>query len=178
MEGQSPQVQDTVFSYLFSLLLLISPFPSLTVILQNKILPFLVPLFPQLHLLALSHIGLVATNYQANIPDAQLQLSQCWMIWITVKSRPQHGFFFWLSMALQLLPIWLKLPTLNTRHISFLSLSGYTEYFPLFLHVCVHRNVFLIIQTQSWMLSFYPAWKMYLFYFYSNFYFSGFWDRV
>lgn len=96
MEGQSPQVQDTVFSYLFSLLLLISPFPSLAVILQNKILPFLVPLFPQLqnsHLLALSHIGLVATNYQANIPDAQLQLSQCWMIWITVKSRPQHGFF-------------------------------------------------------------------------------------
>lgn len=80
MEGQTPQVQDTVFSYLFSLLLLISPFPSLAVILQNKILPFLVPLFPQLqnsHLLALSHISLVATNYQANIPDAQLQLSQC-----------------------------------------------------------------------------------------------------
>lgn len=60
------------------------------------------------------------------------------------------------------------------KRISFLSLSGYTDYFPPFLHVCVHRNVFLRTQTQSWMLSFYPAWKMYLIYFYSNFYFSGF----
>lgn len=95
MEGQSPQVQDSVFlSLQFAIALFSLSIPGC--LLQNKILPFLVPLFPQLqnsHLLALSHISLVATNYQANIPDAQLQLSQCWMIWITVKSRPQHGFF-------------------------------------------------------------------------------------